>query len=329
MLAEENVRFGVLLDAHRYGGQADADVLARTVEVARTAERAGFDDIWITEHHFVESTVSPSALALAAFLLGVTSRVHVGTAVTLLPMHSPVHVAEQAALLDHVSDGRFVLGVGRGQPLVEYDVIGEGMSHWRAGLSEALDLTLRAFHGEVHSDSGLYHFPSVTTVPIPRTLGGPPMYIAASSPSSVGIAAERGLPMLLYFDKDPAVKAEMVAEHARLAAEAGHATRGYPHAFTVYAHATDDPDLARNLILERARKIVSLQPDVPDPQELTTMIAEHLLASHPVGNQSVCVDNLVHNISNSGCRRVLCQVETIGDTDAILANVERLASEAS
>ncbi|MBB1245895.1 LLM class flavin-dependent oxidoreductase, partial [Streptomyces durbertensis] len=89
-----------------------------------------------------------------------------GTAVTLLPLHSPLHsplhVAEQTALLQHLSEGRFRLGAGRGMPLVDYDAVGGGSGYWHAGLDERLDLVLRAWRGRVSHDSDLYSFPPVT-----------------------------------------------------------------------------------------------------------------------------------------------------------------------
>ncbi|NEY34062.1 LLM class flavin-dependent oxidoreductase, partial [Streptomyces sp. PRKS01-65] len=167
---EENLRFGVLLATDRHEGQSDADVLARTVEVAQRAESLGLDDVWLTEHHFLESAVGPSALALAAYLLGRTRAVHVGTAVTVLPLHSPVHTAEQTALLDQLSGGRFVLGVGRGVPGVEYDVLGGGLASWRAGLAEPLDRTLSALAGDIPTGAGDAALAQVRLTPSVRTL---------------------------------------------------------------------------------------------------------------------------------------------------------------
>ncbi len=140
----EDLRFGVTLATDRHPGQSAAEVLARTVEVARRAEELGLDDVWVTEHHFLDTAVNPSALTLAAYLLAMTETLHVGTAVTVLPLHSPVHTAEQAALLGQLSGGRFSLGVGRGFPGVEYDVLGPGLAAWRAGLAGPLDRLLGA-----------------------------------------------------------------------------------------------------------------------------------------------------------------------------------------
>jgi alkanesulfonate monooxygenase SsuD/methylene tetrahydromethanopterin reductase-like flavin-dependent oxidoreductase (luciferase family) len=122
------MRVGVLLLAARFPGQPDGEVLAAAVDAAVAAERAGFDDVWVAEHHFMSYGVCPSAVTLAAYVLGRTERVAVGTAVSVLSVQHPVALAEQAALLDQVSGGRFWLGVGRGGPWVDLEVFGTAMS---------------------------------------------------------------------------------------------------------------------------------------------------------------------------------------------------------
>ena len=97
------LRIGVLLLAARFPGQSDGEVLTATVDAAIAAEKAGFDDVWFAEHHFMTYGICPSAMTLAAFTLGGTSRITVGTAVSVLPVWRPVALAEQAALLDQVS----------------------------------------------------------------------------------------------------------------------------------------------------------------------------------------------------------------------------------
>ncbi len=90
------MRVGVFLLAARFPGQSDEEVLAATVEAAVAAERAGFDDVWLAEHHFMSYGICPSAVTLAAYVLGSTRRVAVGTAVSVLSATHPVALAEQA-----------------------------------------------------------------------------------------------------------------------------------------------------------------------------------------------------------------------------------------
>ncbi|WP_169736707.1 LLM class flavin-dependent oxidoreductase [Pseudonocardia spinosispora] len=318
MSDDQEVRFGAFVFTSRYEGQSGAEVLACGVASAEAAEAAGFDDVWVTEHHFVPFGVNPSALTFAGYLLGRTNRVRVGTAVTILPLHSPVHVAEQAALLDHLSGGRFDLGVGRSQPVVDYEVIGRGVGYWQRGLPEALDLTLAALSGPVSADSGLYRFREVTPAPGPTEAGRTPVYLAATSPASVRLAATRGVPMLMFFDKDAEAKAGMIAEHGRLAESAGHPGSGYPHGMAVFAHVSDHADEARLAMRRTAQEYVrsnneyQLLLDVPqriDPRrpeaDLVEGLTESVLATHPLGTVQNCIDRLVDQIRISGCRRVL------------------------
>lgn len=331
----DEVRFGAFVFTSRYAGQSTGEVLARGVATAKAAEAAGFDDVWVTEHHFVAFGVNPSALTFAGYLLGETERVRVGTAVTALPLHSPVHVAEQAGLLDQLSGGRFDLGVGRAQPVVDYEVIGGGVEYWQRGLPEALDLTMEGLHGPVSADTELYRFREVT--PQPGPAGTVPVYLAASSTTSVELAASRDVPMLLFFDKDAETKAGMIAEHARLA---GKPASAYRHGMALFAHVADDESQARTVMRRAATEFVragqqyQLLLDVPQridqntPQEqVVDGLTEQTLATHPVGTPDTCVERLVEQIRRSGCRRVLCQVEASGEHDAVLENVTRLGTE--
>ncbi|MDJ1134872.1 LLM class flavin-dependent oxidoreductase [Streptomyces iconiensis] len=335
----DEVRFGILLRTRRVRGESDAEVFARTLALAQRAEALGMDDLWVTEHHFHPTIVSPSALALASFLLGRTRRVQVGTAVTLLPLHSPVHVAEQAALLDQLSGGRFVLGVGRGAPSADYEAIGRGIDHWHDGLPESLDLLRASWCGEVEAASRLHQFRGVTPAPVPRTRSGPPLYVAAGSPGTIEHAAHRGLPLLMYFDKSAGAKADMVAMHAKFATAVGRPGTGYAHAGAFYAHVTDSPGRARELMLRQARALLggadrtrllieTPEPAGPPPDENHVQaVADRLVASQPVGDVETCVRHLLRDLRATGCTRVLLQVELDSDQCDVHGTLHRLTAE--
>jgi alkanesulfonate monooxygenase SsuD/methylene tetrahydromethanopterin reductase-like flavin-dependent oxidoreductase (luciferase family) len=82
--------------------------------------------------------ICPSAITLAGYLLGATRRITVGTAVSVLSTQHPVALAEQAALLDQLSGGRFHLGIGRGGPWIDLEVFGTGMDRYQHGFAESL-----------------------------------------------------------------------------------------------------------------------------------------------------------------------------------------------
>src|ERR1044072_3528363 len=136
-------RVGAFILAAQFPGQGQEEALHRAVRSAELSEDSGLDAVWLAEHHFVPYGVCPSAVTLAALLLGRTRRIGVGTAVSVLPTQHPVALGEQAALLHLTSGGGFARGVGGGAPWVDLGVWGSGLAAYAHGFPESLDLLLR------------------------------------------------------------------------------------------------------------------------------------------------------------------------------------------
>jgi alkanesulfonate monooxygenase SsuD/methylene tetrahydromethanopterin reductase-like flavin-dependent oxidoreductase (luciferase family) len=121
------VQVGVLLDMrnpppwHRPWSEFYADALRQVEE----AERLGIDSIWLTEHHFFEDGYLPQPLTMASAIAGRTRRIRIGTAVLIAGLRRALEIAEQAALVDIISDGRMVLGLGAGYRVAEFAAFGE------------------------------------------------------------------------------------------------------------------------------------------------------------------------------------------------------------
>src|SRR4051794_21651081 len=101
-----------------------ADHYARTLELIKGAEAKGADAVWFSEHHFFEDGYLPQPLTFAAAVAARTSTVRIGTAITVAAMRHPVHVAEEAAIVDIVSGGRVELGIGASYRVPYYDLAG-------------------------------------------------------------------------------------------------------------------------------------------------------------------------------------------------------------
>lgn len=340
MPSQQHVRWGLFLATERESGQTEGEVLDRARQLTEAAERLGVDEVWTTEHHFMPDRITPSALSLAAYLLGRTRRIGVGTAVTLLPLYPAVQIAEQAALLDQLSGGRFLLGAGRGMPLVEYDVYGRGVACWQDGLFEQLDVVRQAWAGTLHPAESPADLDPLPLVPAPATAGGPPLWVAGSSGQAIDQAGERGVPLLMFYDKTPEAKAGMVARWARAAAAAGVRDEHPDHAFLLFAQVTDDRDHGRELMRRRAESMVAAVRDLrgarggPDrrmsEEALRTALSDitrGLRRTQPVGSAEHCAALLVEHLRASRSRRVLLHVESEPDTASSLENLERLVSE--
>ncbi|MBC7272779.1 MAG: LLM class flavin-dependent oxidoreductase [Streptomyces sp.] len=336
------MRVGSFVLAARFPGQGQGEALHRAVRSAEVAEEAGLDSVWLAEHHFVPYGSCPSAITLAGLLLGRTERIRVGTAVSVLSTQHPVALGEQAALLHMTSGGRLSLGVGRGGPWVDLEVFGTGLGAYEKGFPESLDLLVRWLREpSVEATGEHFRFRSVPVVPRPSesltATEGPEVLVACTSPASVRLAAERGLPMLLGMHVGDEEKAEMVAlwrQHARAVgrppdeiAHAGHVSAGVCQ---IADRRTDAVETLTKALpgwlkqgLEAHVTVDGRERRMRDPLAYT----ELLCGLHPVGTPRLCVDRLAASSERTGISRFALLVEGSGDLAATEENVRRLGAE--
>lgn len=336
------MRVGSFVLAAQFPGQGQGEALHRAVRSVEVAEEAGLDTAWLAEHHFVPYGTCPSAVTLAALLLGRTQRIRVGTAVSVLPTVHPVALGEQAALLHVTSGGRFSLGVGRGGPWVDLEVFGSGLAAYEQGFPESLDLLMSWLREPSVAGTGdRFAFREVPVVPRPSEAlsdaPGPEVVVACTSPASVRLAAERGLPMLLGMHVGDEEKAEMVALWRQLARAAGRPTeeiRGAAHVSAGVCQIADKrADAVEALVkampgwlkqgLDAHVTVDDRERRMRDPLAYT----ELLCGLHPVGTPRLCVDRLAATSERTGISRFALLVEGSGDLAATEENVRRLGAE--
>jgi len=158
------------------------------------SEAMGYDDAWLTEHHFVDDGYSPSLLPIAAAIAARTSRIRIGTFLVLLPLHNPVRIAEDTATVDLISDGRFELGVGLGYRRQEFE--DQGISHTERGarLQEGIGVIQRLLSGETVSFDGKFtKLKNIQIVPPALQRPHPPLWLGALAPKAIERAARMGL----------------------------------------------------------------------------------------------------------------------------------------
>ena len=191
---------------------------------AQLAEASGFDSCFFGEHHQDKDGFLPSPLIVATAVAARTKTLRVGTSVILLPLHHPVHVAEDVITLDLVSKGRVVLGVGIGYQPADFRAFGIPIEH-RVGLfEESVDILRRCFAGEPFSFRGKhYTLEDVQIRPRPYQKSGPPIWIGGS----VGPAVRRAGQLADAFVGTPSTSlanAVALAEGYKTAAQAAGRT---------------------------------------------------------------------------------------------------------
>jgi alkanesulfonate monooxygenase SsuD/methylene tetrahydromethanopterin reductase-like flavin-dependent oxidoreductase (luciferase family) len=195
------------------------------VESAVLGETLGFDSVWLGEHHFCDYVLSAPPVVLAA-IAARTSRLRLGTGVTLLANLDPVRVAEDYATLDGISGGRVELAAGRGILADTYEAFGQKADDSRERFLENLVLLRRLWTETELTWSGRFRAPleRVTVEPRPVQQPHPPLWVGGgSSLHSVDLAAELGLPLMLpSVLAPPAAFAPLVTRYRERWARAGH-----------------------------------------------------------------------------------------------------------
>ncbi len=236
------MRLGIFVMGTRDGSYAD--VLAQ----AERADQLGFDAVVLAERHFRHADLLyPSALAAGAAIAGRTERIRIGTAARILSLDHPIHVAEDAATLDVLSDGRLDFGVTRASLDSEahavFDCpIEDSEGHFR----EALEVISRAWTGDGFPFEGdHFRVPELSVFPVPVQEPHPPIYVVAVSPERLDFAAAEGYSAYVGAIRTPAELAEAADRFWSARARAGHERDGAQLSVNRFIYVADTDARAR------------------------------------------------------------------------------------
>jgi alkanesulfonate monooxygenase SsuD/methylene tetrahydromethanopterin reductase-like flavin-dependent oxidoreductase (luciferase family) len=205
-----NVGLSVLFQSPSYasgkddstGDLDDYGTYALELEIADRAEPLGFDSIWSVEHHFSGYTMCPDVTQFLAYMAARTTRVMLGSMVVVLPWHNPVRVADSVAMLDNLSGGRFVFGIGRGLGRLEFEGLGVPMEESRQRFVESAETILNGLEtGYVEYEGQFIKQPKRYIRPAPTASFRGRTYAAAVSPESLDIMAKLGVGLLIVPQK--------------------------------------------------------------------------------------------------------------------------------
>ena len=284
-----------------------AAVYARALQRIEIMDQSGYDAVWLAEHHFSGFSVCPSVHMMGTLAAARTTRLRIGTGVSLAPFYHPLRLAEEVALLDVLSGGRVNWGAGRGFARVEFENFGVPPEESAARFRETVEIVLRAWTQEKLSFAGThFNFHDVEVLPKPLQQPHPPVWMAATSEAALEWAAARGFSILM----DP---------HAS-AREIGRKRRFYGERLAAAGFSLDGRDLP-------VARLVALAETTPRAAEVARRGAQWIVDSYfgathrPVGIADPNVPG------TDPVERYLDEVILHGTPDAVLDQILRLREE--
>jgi alkanesulfonate monooxygenase SsuD/methylene tetrahydromethanopterin reductase-like flavin-dependent oxidoreductase (luciferase family) len=196
---------GLVMECDHREGRTQEEAFGEAMTIAEIAETAGLDGVWLAERHFAVHrrptdpmgagipSIASVPLVLAAALAARTTRVRIGTGVSVLPLCHPIRTAEEAATVDQISKGRLDFGVGRSGFPRAYSGYGIPYDESRERFQESLDVILKSWTQEGFSHRGKYfEADNLTVVPRPYQKPHPPIWVAATTPDTFPMVGRMG-----------------------------------------------------------------------------------------------------------------------------------------
>ena len=198
-------------------GVSDYSVYQQDMALALSAEGLGFESVWGVEHHFTDYTMTPDVIQFLSYVAGRCKKVKLGTMVVVLPWNDPVRVAEKISMLDCMSDGRVIFGIGRGLGRVEFEGFRVPMGESRERFIEYAEMILEGLEqGYCEYDGKHIKQPRVAIRPQPFQSFKNRSYAAAISPESSLIMAKLGIGILVIPQKPWEEHAKELAAYNKL-----------------------------------------------------------------------------------------------------------------
>ncbi len=229
-------------------GLSDHQIYRYALELADQAEPLGFDSIWAAEHHFTEYTMCPNVAQFLTYMAGRTERVNLGAMAYIVPWHDPIRLAEEISVLDNVSEGRAILGFGRGLGRVEFDAFRLNMGESRERFVEYTEAILDSLEaGYIEYDGKFYRQPKAAIRPAPfRSFRGR-AYAAAVSPESARIMARLGIGILIIAQKPWETTKQEVEMYREIFREENNGAEAPKPIIAAFVGCHEDENVAREM----------------------------------------------------------------------------------
>jgi alkanesulfonate monooxygenase SsuD/methylene tetrahydromethanopterin reductase-like flavin-dependent oxidoreductase (luciferase family) len=291
----------------QHGASAEHDRIMDEIAYVEAADKAGFKYAWVTEHHFLTTYSHLSANeSFLAFAAARTKNIHLGSGIFNItpPVNHPARIAERVAMLDHLSQGRFEFGTGRGSSTTEQKGFGiEDSELTREMVAETLPQIVRMWKDEDYSyDGKFFSMPTRNVLPKPYSDPHPPIWMAAGSPGTFDLAAELGVGVLCFGFSSPESLTPLVSRYKEKIQDCKNPVGGFVNnnvMVTTQMLCMEDGGKARKLFLEAdTNYFISIlfryldtfprPAGIPDwPEIIPAMTAEQLDAAIAAGEMAI------------------------------------------
>jgi len=218
--------FGLFIEFPCREGMTDREAFAECFALVDAAEALGVNSVWLAEYHFSPISVLSSPITIASAIAARTQRIRIGLAVVLLPLAHPIHIAEDIATVDHISQGRVELGVGRGTFPDTHDGFNSPFAESRERFDEYLEIILKAWTQERFSFTGKhYRCDNLCVRPKPLQRPHPPIRVGITSEVTFPLIGRLGFPIIINPSRVFALSelAPYIQQYREAWHEAGHA----------------------------------------------------------------------------------------------------------
>jgi len=302
------------------------DVYTATINQAVLADQLGFSHVWFTEHHFLQDGYLPAFQPLAGAIAARTQQIRISNDIALLPLYHPVRLAEELAVLDHLSNGRMEFGIGMGYVPSEFEAFGVPLKNRVSMTEEGIDILRLAWGDGPFSYQGKrYQLNDVDVHPKPVQPGGPPLWIAAMSEAGAQRAARFGTNLLPQGQRADVLDPWRAAVAAQGGDPGNHRVGIIRSVFV-----TDDAERDWPMIktAERYRMSIYNRFMAETPDDYGWQDGGAIPQNVIVGTAEQCVDQLQDFITTYGITDIATSGLPPGIDPAIMAeNLERLAAE--
>lgn len=335
------MKFGIglfTLQSHKDNPVSLPDLYKNTIEQVRLAEKVNFDSVWISEHHFLPDGYCPYPPIMAAAMATATSSIKIGSAGVILPLHNPIRVAEDAAMVDNISNGRFNLGVVLGYRKEEFDGLGVPMKQRPSRMEEAIEVIVKAWTEENFSFKGKrYQYSKLNVTPKPVQKPHMPIYIGAFEEPGIKRAGKMGYPLLIGPGRTMQMIRDTLDFYNEGAREAGKNPEGIEHILIRETYPNTDSEKAKKggnkYIIDMYKYYFTLGVKMfvrgKQLKDLNDPLFEHLAEDRfIIGNPEQCIDEINRYKDELGINYIACRmVFPQADHETISKSIELFGEE--